>query len=200
VHVEGRPTLGRQVPTKYGKGVIVGVTHEQSAGVKALKKMPLNSRKALYNKAINSSAGKSRAAVLEELAGVNLTSQHAKELRAAMKSAKGPLKVRFRPGQHAHHLVPSTHRLGQRARDVLERVGIHFNEAMNGLAIGGKRHARLHTKEAIESINLVMEEAEKRGIQASKGLAKAQAEKVIKAEVENALSDLRQSIKAGTFP
>ncbi len=55
-------------------------------------------------------------------------------------------------GLFAHHIVPSTHRRGQAARDLLESFGIGINDAVNGAPVPKEIHDLLHTKDAIDAV------------------------------------------------
>ena len=195
--VGGRPMLGDVVNLgkKGGKGIVVGVRGTPSQGIEALKAMSKSERRAFFQQAKQATAGE-RAFILDEIAGTSMTAQHARELRKSMEAAG----KKFRPGQHAHHLVASTHPRAAPARKILEDVGLDFNEAINSVAIGGKRHARLHTHKAIDAINAELQDAVTQAVKASAGLAEAEQKQIMREAVKNALDSIAARVKAGKFP
>lgn len=70
---------------------------------------------------------------------------NAKKLRESMKNANKPVK-----GLDAHHIVPSTHPKGFKARSILEKYGIDVNHAANGIGLTKKEHSGLHTFKYID--------------------------------------------------
>jgi hypothetical protein len=58
------------------------------------------------------------------------TKKNAEILQRNMEQATGLSKP---AGYHAHHIVPSTHRDMQKAREILEKWGIDINSAENGV-------------------------------------------------------------------
>lgn len=107
------------------------------------------------------------------------TSKHSAELRKKMVAAGKTAN----PGDHAHHLVPSTHAGGKDARKILDKHGIDFNDAVNGVFLSPSVHAPLHTTK-------YMKEITKRIKRASKS----------RQEVLDALKKIEQDILNGNFP
>ena len=66
------------------------------------------------------------------------TGANAARLRREM--AAPPYNTRFRPGDEAHHIVPSTHLRAEEARDILDRFHIDINSADNGVALAHDLH------------------------------------------------------------
>jgi hypothetical protein len=94
------------------------------------------------------------------------------------------------PGDAAHHIVPSTHRLGDQARTALNRAGMGVNDAANGVFVSQALHAPLHTTR-------YMQEVERRILQAY-GSASTRAGR--RAAITQALDDISKLILKGKFP
>ncbi len=116
--------------------------------------------------------------LLDRLSGLN-----AKILRRNLGLERGnPLK--------AHHIVPSTHRSAQAARDLLDRFGIGINDAVNGAPVPKAIHDRQHTGDAIRAVTDRLEEA-------IDGIAD---KAVAKARLLEELQNLKIDILNGDFP
>ena len=123
-------------------------------------------------------------AEIKKLVGVaHETSKHSATLRKEMLKAN---KV-ANPGDHAHHLVPSTHAGGEEARRILKKNGIDFNSAENGVFLSPSAHYPLHT-------TAYMEEITKR----VKAAARLKGRK--KDNIIETLKDIENEILGGTFP
>lgn len=98
------------------------------------------------------------------------------------KTGKPPGK-----GEDVHHIVPSTHRLGERARRVLDEAGIDINGLENGAILPRRSHhgRGLHSKSGIDAVFERVFEAFKMG-----GRPKVIVE----------LDRISAEIRAGTFP
>jgi hypothetical protein len=82
--------------------------------------------------------------------GLSKTAENAKALRADMlKNGKTLLD-----GQHAHHLVPSTHPYSsaKKARAILEKYNVNINAHVNGAALSQTVHAPLHTYKYMDEV------------------------------------------------
>jgi hypothetical protein len=133
-----------KVPGRKKPGFVVGVIEETSEGaatasrfVDDLKDLPKSARKKLYKDLEKATAAERWA----KIADTGLTARHAKDLRKAMSASGKTLK----PGEAAHHLVPSTHPLAKEARGILKKFGMHFNDAPNGLALSDDLHKLVHS-------------------------------------------------------
>jgi hypothetical protein len=89
--------------------------------------------------------------------------------------------------EEVHHIVPSTHREGEQAREILDRYGIDINAADNGVILPKSRHhgRGLHSDGTIREITRLLQQAEQSG----------QRERIIER-----LRSLAEEIKAGQFP
>lgn len=127
----------------------------------------------------------------------NDTKVNAKILRRNLGLKDGDLR-------EAHHIVASTHRRAQSARDLLDAYQIDINSAENGVAlVGGKgagreidpRHHRggqLHSLAGIEVVNLRIDEA-------IRGISLKEWEKA-RAAILLELDRIRSLILSGQFP
>jgi len=162
VSVEGRGEIGDIVKVAGQKrsGVVIGIVgntkEEASNVVKSLRELSPAQRRAYYQRLRGAGSKDAMRSILLEGAA---TGAHAKELRKAMESAGKVLKK----GDDAHHLVPSTHRLADEARAVLEKVGLSINHSANGAAIREAIHEGLHSKAYILKINELMRPLKTRG-------------------------------------
>ncbi len=86
------------------------------------------------------------------------------------------------PGDHAHHLAASGDKRAERARQVLAQAGIGINDAINGLFLSARQHARMHTNAYYREVNNRLA-----------GLTNPNA-------VANALRQIGRDILAGRFP
>ncbi len=177
VHVEGRPMIGDLVEVAGHKqaGIIIGVFDTlPSTAVKELQALSVAERRALFRRLI----GKTEDEIRRELLGARQTAAHAKELRDSMTGAG----LKAKPGDHAHHLVPSTHRMGDEARKILAKFKININAAENGLFVSEALHSGLHTNAYIAEVTRRL-----RGAQSA-------------ADVMRELDEIKRLIKAGNFP
>ncbi len=85
-------------------------------------------------------------------------------------------------GDDAHHIVAGSARGAERARAILQRLGIGINDAANGVFRPGPAHNRMHTAKYYEAVNNALAGA----------TTKAEAERILKA--------IGQRIQSGTFP
>ena len=110
------------------------------------------------------------------------TSKNAAELRKNMEG-KG---IDFKPSEQAHHIVPSTHRKGDVARQILDRNGIDINAASNGVPLPHDLHhgKGLHSYKGINKVTQRLKDAEAKGG---------------KADVTEELQRLSQEMKNGKF-
>jgi hypothetical protein len=106
------------------------------------------------------------------------TRKNAKILRNNMVASGKKL----RPGEAAHHIVPSTHPRAEVARRLLRKLGIDINGSPNGVALGRDLHSGLHTHKYIDEVTVLL-----RG-------ARTQQEAI------RVLEKIAKRIKAGTFP
>jgi hypothetical protein len=135
-------------------GVVIGIVaktkSEASNTVKALKDMSLAERKSLYRKISRETTKDGvRKLVMQGAA----TGANAKELRKAMNGVPGKV---LKAGEDAHHMVPSTHRLAEEARKVLEKFRVPINSAHNGCALSEALHAGMHSNAYILKINALL--------------------------------------------
>lgn len=122
---------------------------EISSAAQAIKSMSRAERQELYRDLIallktgrQADVDAARALIL----GTSATGANAKELRKALIAAGEAIS------DDAHHIVPSTHRLADEARQILQKAGININDARNGAFLSEARHAGLHTTEYMEKI------------------------------------------------
>jgi hypothetical protein len=106
------------------------------------------------------------------------TRQNARMLRDNMEASG----VKFRSGQAAHHIVPSTHSRADQARRILLRLGIDINSAANGVPLGRSLHKGLHTDFYIDTVTSLLSGAKN----------KNQALEILK--------DIAEACKARRFP
>jgi bacterioferritin-associated ferredoxin len=125
---------GRRKP-----GFLVGVVDTlPSTAVQDLKALSRAERRRLYQQLAGSTPQEARNLLL----AASATGRNAKELRDAMTAAGLVAKA----GEDAHHIIPSTHRLADEARTILDGAGISINQAKNGVFLTEALHAGLHTK------------------------------------------------------
>lgn len=66
----------------------------------------------------------------------------------------------FAEGEHAHHIVASTHKDAQRARDILNRFKIDINSAENGIRLSEAEHlGDLRSLTAIQQVTDMLSRA-----------------------------------------
>jgi RHS repeat-associated protein len=112
------------------------------------------------------------------------TTRNARILRANIRD--GDVLGRLgNPGDHAHHIVPSTDRLAQSARDILDAVRIDINSKSNGLWLRATMHYDTYSPAYVEMVNRLIQDA----------YAAGGREAVI-----DALKNIAQAILAGVFP
>jgi hypothetical protein len=114
----------------------------------------------------------------ELIMGLSKTAENAKALRADMLLNNKVLAE----GEHAHHIVPSTHPRADIARKVLADAGVNVNSHWNGAALSEALHAPLHTNRYIDAVNKILLGAKD------------------KKEVIAALQEIEALIKAKKFP
>jgi hypothetical protein len=90
-------------------------------------------------------------------------------------------------GEDVHHVVPSTHRKAEPAREILDRFGIDINAAENGVFLKATEHhgKGLHSDVGIDAVARRLRQAEETGS---------------REEILDALRRMGVQIKAGTFP
>jgi hypothetical protein len=93
------------------------------------------------------------------------TSGNADRLRAALEKHLGR---KLTDSEAVHHIVPSTHREAEAARELLDRLGIDINSADNGVVLARSQHVGhgLHTYQAIRRVYERLLQAAARGGQA----------------------------------
>lgn len=84
-------------------------------------------------------------------------------------------------GEHAHHIVASTHWRAADARDILEEFDVVVNSAINGVFVDEIYHSTLHTHAKIDSIILLIMNADS------------------KSEIISILANLKNRIKNKSF-
>ena len=89
--------------------------------------------------------------------GKNYTSKNSRILRRSLGMKPGT-------GDHAHHIVPSTHPRAQNARDILDHYQIDVNGAANGVRMSDALHRgrRLHSYDGIDHVTDAVTAAVKR--------------------------------------
>lgn len=158
---------------KRGKPVL-GSSSASSAYVGELEKLTEKQLKAKYEEL----AALGKEARREAILGATKTAENARALRKDMEANGKELAE----GQHAHHIVPSTHPRAKEARKILEDANVGINLHRNGAALDASVHAPLHTNAYIDEVTNFL-----RG-------AKSEA------EVTARLAKLEKLIKAGKFP
>jgi hypothetical protein len=144
--------------------------------VRQLQDLSPAARRAEYAKLIGKSQDEARAI----LSSTGATSRNAKILRENMEAAGKT----FAPGDHAHHIVASTHPRAEPARRVLEKHGINVNAHNHGVGVAEDLHSGLHTNRYLDEVNALLLQADKRG----------------KASVIATLAAIGRRIKSGKFP
>jgi hypothetical protein len=96
----------------------------------------------------------------ELIMGLSKTAENAKVLRADML-ANGK---KLLDGEHAHHLVPSTHPYSsaKKARAILDKFNVKINSHFNGAALSGSVHAPLHSYEYMDEVLRILQGARSR--------------------------------------
>jgi hypothetical protein len=96
-------------------------------------------------------------------------------------------------GLEAHHIVPSSHRQGQAARELLADHGIPINSAVNGVPLlpGAHRGVGLHSFASINAVTRRLQDA-------VRGLAPGSAEAV--AQLRQTLAAIGSEIASGSVP
>ncbi|HEX2570719.1 MAG TPA: AHH domain-containing protein [Polyangia bacterium] len=112
------------------------------------------------------------------------TSANADRLRAALEKKLGR---KLASSEAVHHIVPSTHREAEDAREILDRFGIDVNSVDNGVVLTQSQHVGrgLHMKAAIREVFFRLLRAERSGQ---------------RAKMIEALRDIAQQIQNGAFP
>ena len=155
VRVSGsRPSRGMElsVAGRRKSGFLVGVRDSDvSAFMQHLNGMSRNQRRALYRQM----EGMSEEARRAFITGLSATAENARVLRGSMlqggvRAGRGTPKS----GYAAHHIVPSTHGYGSavEARQILDDLGIHFNDGLNGVFVSPAIHAHLHTHAYMDAV------------------------------------------------
>ncbi|RME58595.1 hypothetical protein D6779_06175, partial [Candidatus Parcubacteria bacterium] len=63
------------------------------------------------------------------------------------------------PGSAAHHIVAGGAKRAARARAVLEKFGIHIDDAANGVFLPSNVHRRIHTNAYYDAVNEALKQA-----------------------------------------
>lgn len=132
------------------KGIVIGIMDKLPSNLKKkMSSLPKAKRAALYKKL-------SKFDNLEDLRSALLssraTSQHAKELRSSMVKANQVAKA----GDHAHHIIPSTHPLAKEAREILKKFKIGINNSNNGVFVNDAIHSTLHSHAYIQKVTSLL--------------------------------------------
>ena len=183
-----RKRLGDPAMPKRGKtGYIVGIVDEagtmRSAYVKELENLSTYELRTLYRDLKAAATAEARR---DLILGARRTAENAKLLRKEMEAA-GKVAA---AGDHAHHIVPSTHRLGQAARDVLDDLKIGINSSHNGVFVDDVIHGPLHTKKYMAEVERLILLAD----------ASATTEAARRVAVQKQLDAIAALIKQGKFP
>jgi hypothetical protein len=112
------------------------------------------------------------------------TSANADRLRAALETK---LERKLTSSEAVHHIVPSTHREAEAARELLDRFGIDINSADNGVVLTQSQHVGhgLHTYPAIRAVYNRLRQASLNGQ---------------RAEIIKALQRIAREIQNGAVP
>jgi Putative Ig domain len=108
-----------------------------------------------------SKTGLDKLPSLSENGNLGDTTKNARALRKSMKEAGKTVA----DGEEPHHIVPSTSRFAERAREILAKFKIGINSADNGVSLSYNLHHRagLMTKAAIKIVTDMLEKATTRG-------------------------------------
>ena len=158
IGVEGRPMIGDlvQLAGRRKVAILVGVFDTApSTVVKNLQGLSKAQRRALY---IELAAMTSTDAMRARILGAAATGANSRALRAALLGA-GEKAV-----GDAHHIVPSTHRLAEEARQILLAAGVDINVVANGVFLSEALHAGLHTTEYMEKITELLRGQSRAGV------------------------------------
>ena len=157
VEVKGGGRLGEfvEIAGRRKAGILVGIRDtDASAFVKYIddlgSKHPTKAKN-LYKELENMSDDARRLYIN----GLTQTAENARILRANMMSGKVRSgRGATGGGNAAHHIVPSTHGYGSanRARKILEGLGIDINGKLNGLFIPPHIHAHLHSHKYMDEV------------------------------------------------
>lgn len=178
--------VGYKVETKEGvEGIVVGITKKGDETAKRFVEEVLRPHSQeelirLYKQYEN--IPKDRLKVMLELVSRE-TSENAAKLRKNMGATLGK---ELKPGEHAHHIVPSTHsyQSAEETRKILAKYGIDKNAFENGVALSEKIHSGLHTYKYMDEVLEVLRIAD---------MTKS------KDKVIEALKSIAEEIKSGTF-
>lgn len=160
---QGRLEVGYKVETQEGiEGIVVGITKQSDDTAKRFVEEVLRPQSTddlirLYKE--YDKIPKNRLKTMLELVSRE-TSENAAKLRTNMEELLGK---KLNPGEHAHHIVPSTHsyKSAEEARKILKKYGIDINDAINGAALSGEIHSGLHTYKYMDEVLKVLLEADK---------------------------------------
>jgi hypothetical protein len=148
ISIRGRPEIGDIIEGvgRRKAGIVVGVFDTvPSSVVQDLEGLTKGELQQLYR---DLAAETSRDAMRARILGEAATGANAKELRKALLAAKELAMA----GDHAHHIVPSTHRLASEARRIIAAAGIEINDARNGIFLSAALHDGLHTNAYIVKV------------------------------------------------
>lgn len=115
----------------------------------------------------------------------NSCSANARELRKNMGSS-------ISAAEEAHHIVPSGHRRGVEAREILEKYGIGINDAVNGVGLIASKHrgVELHSYRSIDAVTDRL-----RAVTINGGIAETIRQRLI-----DVLDEIRAEIKLEKIP
>lgn len=158
----GRLEVGYKVESPEGiEGIVVGITKKSDDTAKRFVEevlRPQSSEELIKLYKEYDKIPKNRLKTMLEFVS-HETSENAAKLRANME---GLLGKKLNPGDHAHHIVPSTHtyKSAEEARKILKKYGIDINDAKNGVALTGELHSGLHTYKYMDKVLNFLNEAD----------------------------------------
>jgi hypothetical protein len=179
------------VPGRTQKGIVVGIKTRSGGGAGAAKALDYDPAQVAALRAESKAAkikfhqdnrGKTSAEIRAALDTGGETARNARILAGNMKGSPHPGRPAHKPGDHAHHLVPSTDGRGAAAKKILEGHGIDINSSANGLFLDATTHGSVHTTAGYAEITKLLSPTKNA------------------AEAIKVLDDIAARILAKTFP
>jgi uncharacterized protein RhaS with RHS repeats len=144
-----------EVAAGLGAGVVVGGAVYVAPALLLQYAPQINTAAAVVSEAITPGSGTLAVSGVAGAALVKSAAPSSKALGIALV-ANGDVRLL---GMDAHHIVAGSAARAAPARAVLERFGIHINDAANGVFLPATVHAKLHTNKYYDAVNDALAQA-----------------------------------------